>query len=288
LIRLARHDESHNEVLRKFLIAGFVAGRLLTFLSAFRQTAFMQARLRLIFCLFLVGAAALGPTRIVAAEAMDGVDRLDVPCHPFPLLMEFFDGVTPPALPTGWSSTTWVTSNSGVPTPPADTLPNAVFVDDPATSSDKQLLSPSITLVCDAGAVQVAFRNNFNFQEGFDGGVLEVSYDGGLIFQDVLAAGGTFVLGGYNGTINSCCGNPLAGRQAWTGNSAGFIDTTVVSLPGGCLNQFIVRWRMGSDGSVSGEGWRIDNVEIAQCNPPPVRRRPDPRPRPIPHPRPSA
>ena len=61
-------------------------------------------------------------------------------------------------------------------------------------------------------------------------GVLEVSYDGGLTFQDVLAAGGTFYLGGYNGTINSCCCNPIAGRQAWTGNSAGFIDTTVVSL----------------------------------------------------------
>ena len=166
--------------------------------------------------------------------------------------------------------------------PPADTPPNAVFVDDPATISDKQLLSPSVTLICDAGAVQVAFRNNFNFQEGFDGGVLEVSYDGGT-FQDVLTVGGTFVFGGYNGTINSCCGNPLAGRQAWTGNSAGFIDTTVVSLPGGCLNHLVVRWRMGSDSSVSGEGWRIDNVAITQCFTPRARRvPPTPRPRPTP------
>ena len=160
--------------------------------------------------------------------------------------------------------------------------PNAAFVDDPATISDKQLLSPTITLICDRGAVQVSFRNNFNFQDGFDGGVLEVSYNNGLNFQDVLAAGGMFIAGGYNGTINSCCGNPLAGRQAWTGNSSGFIDTTVVSLPSGCLDQFIVRWRMGSDSSVSGEGWRIDNVDIAQCNLPPVRRRPEPRPRPTP------
>jgi hypothetical protein len=144
-----------------------------------------------------------------------------------------------------------VTSNSGVPTPPADTPPNAAFVDDPATISDKQLLSPHIFSNCDAGSVQVSFRNNFNFQVGFDGGVLEVSFDDGLTFLDVLAAGGTFVLGGYNGTINSCCGNPLAGRQAWTGNSGGFIDTTV-SLPG-CA-PVILRWRMGSDSSVSGEG----------------------------------
>ena len=241
----------------------------------------MQKGLRFIYGLFLVAAAALGPAKIGASDAMDSNYRADAPCQHFSLLTEFFDGVVPPALPSGWSSTTWVTSNSGVPAPPADTLPNAAFVDDPATISDKQLLSPNITLICDAGGVQVSFRNNFNFQDGFDGGVLEVSYDGGLTFQDVLAAGGTFVLGGYNGTINSCCGNPLAGRQAWTGNSAGFIDTTVVSLPGGCLNQLVVRWRMGSDSAVSGEGWRIDNVDIAHCRAL-VRRRPDPRPRPTP------
>jgi hypothetical protein len=193
------------------------------------KRTFMQTGLGLSFCLFLVAAAAFGRAKIGAAEAMeDSSYRVELPCQPSSLLTEFFDGVTPPALPSGWSSTTWVTSNSGVPMPPADTPPNAVFADDPATISDKQLLSPSITLICDAGGVQVSFRNNFNFQDGFDGGVLEVSYDGGLTFQDVLAAGGTFVLGGYNGTINSCCGNPLAGRQAWTGNSAGFIDTTVV------------------------------------------------------------
>ena len=241
----------------------------------------MQTGRRLIYCLFLVAAAALGLAKIGAA--MDSSYRADLPCQPSSLLTELFDGVTPPSLPSGWSSTTWVTSNSGVPTPPADTLPNAVFVDDPATISDKQLLSPNIPLICDQGGVQVSFRNNFNFQDGFDGGVLEVSYDGGLTFQDVLAVGGTFVHGGYNGTINSCCGNPLAGRQAWTGNSAGFIDTTVASLPGGCitLNQFVVRWRMGSDSSVSGEGWRIDNVHIVGC-PRPVRRHPAPRPRPTP------
>jgi hypothetical protein len=246
------------------------------------KRAFVQTGLRLIYYLLLVAAAALGPAKIDAAGAMDGNRWTDLGCHPFSLLTEFFDGVMPPALPSGWSSTTWVTSNSGVPTPPADTLPNAAFVDDPATISDKQLLSPSITLICDAGRVQISFRNNFNFQDGFDGGVLEVSYDGGL-FQDVLSVGGMFVLGGYNGTINSCCGNPLAGRQAWTGNSAGFIDTTVVSLPGGCitLNHLVVRWRMGSDSGVSGEGWRIDNVNIAHCLRI-VRQRPDPRPRPTP------
>ena len=249
----------------------------------------MQTRLRLIFCLLLVAGAAVVLVKIVTAEANGGSDRLDGQCDPFLRLSEFFDGVTPPALPSGWSSTSWVTSDSGVPTPPADTPPNAAFVDDPAAISDKQLLSPTIGFICDLGPLQVSFRNNFNFQDGFDGGVLEVSYDHGLTFQDVLAVGGTFVLGGYNSTINSCCGNPLAGRQAWTGNSGGFIDTTVVNLPDGCVVDTILRWRMGSDSSVSGEGWRIDNVNIVQCHAhfPPRRDHPTPRPRPTPHSRPT-
>ena len=240
-------------------------------------------RLRQSICiLLLIAVTAVVLARIAVAAAADGRVQPDVQCDPVPLLLEFFDGVTPPALPTGWSSTTWATSNSGVPTPPADSLPNAAFVDDPGTISDKQLLSPNILAICDAGAVGVSFRNNFNLQDGFDGGVLEVSTDGGNTFQDILTFG-SFVTGGYNGTISTCCGNPLAGRQAWTGNSGGFIATTV-SLPD--CSAFILRWRMGSDSSVSGEGWRIDTVAVTQpspCPPPPPRHgRPTPHPRPTP------
>ena len=197
-------------------------------------------RVRYVICPLLfvaVGPVVLG--RMAMAMALNENDRIQGQCDPV-VISQFFDGVTPPALPPGWSSTTWITSNAGLPTPPADSLPNAAFVDDSATISDKQLLSPNMDSTCDAGAVQVSFRNNFDLQDGFDGGVLKVSYDDGLTFQDVLAVG-TFVLGGYNGTINSCCGNPLAGRQAWTGNSAGFIDTTVVNLPDGCVVDIILR-----------------------------------------------
>ena len=70
----------------------------------------MQTRLRLIVGLCLIFGATLVLARVVAAEAAGGRDGADVPCNPFSLLTEFFDGVTPPALPTGWSSTTWVTS----------------------------------------------------------------------------------------------------------------------------------------------------------------------------------
>jgi len=103
---------------------------------------------------------------------------------------------------------------------------HAAFVNDPSAMSDKRVDSPSISLDPNSVLLEITFRNNFDLQDGFDGGVLEISIDGGETFQDILTFG-TFITGGYNGTVSGCCGNPLAGRQAWTGNSGGFTNTTV-------------------------------------------------------------
>ena len=208
---------------------------------------------------------------------------------------ENFDNVTPPALPPGWLATNaqgqpplWVTSNSGVPIPPADTLPNAAFIDDPTVVSDKRLDSLPIPLPF--ARLQLTFRHNFNLEAsdvdpdlGFDGGVLELSTDGGNTFRDVLDAGGSFVVGGYNRTISTSRGSPIAGRQAWSGNSGGFI-TTVVNLPI-IPTGFMLRWRMASDTSGSNEGWRVDTINVAGCAPTPCQTQ-TPRPRPTPAPRP--
>jgi len=149
-----------------------------------------------------------------------------------PIFAENFDGVTAPALPPGWTATNamgpaplWVTSNSGNPTPAFDTSPNAAFIDDPGTESDKRLDSPPIPIT--TSNAQLIFRNNYDLEyddlnnAAFDGGVLEISIGGGA-FTDIITAGGSFVTGGYNKTIDN--GNTfLAGRQAWGGASNGFI-----------------------------------------------------------------
>jgi hypothetical protein len=190
-------------------------------------------------------------------------------------LFETFDNLTPPALPAGWIATNgidpdglvWQTSNSGQPTPPADSLPNAAWVNDPAAISDKYLDSPPIMIEQLKNAA-LMFRNNYALQTSFDGGVLEVSIDGGA-FQDIIAAGGSFLQGGYNGTISNCCGNPLAGRQAWTGSSGGFI-TTAIDMAVFQGHSIVLRWRMGSDSSFAGQGWRIDSVQMICERPTPT------------------
>lgn len=190
---------------------------------------------------------------------------------------ENFDGVTAPALPAGW-----VNTNSGVGNPwvttttTPDSAPNAAFTDDPSNISEKRL--DSVAFVVNSAAGQLAFRQNMDLEiastpgVGYDGTVLEISIGGGA-FQDILAAGGSFVSGGYNATISTCCNNPLAGRQAWSGNSGGYQDV-VVSLPASASGQSVqLRWHMASDDSVAKTGYWLDNVQVYggyECATPPV------------------
>ena len=219
-------------------------------------------------------------TYFVAAAANDANTRnFDATFNDQPFggcgLFESFDIVAPPALPPGWTAINainpdgilWQTSNSGNPSPPAESLPNAAWINDPDAISDKYLYSPSAT-IDPLSSADLHFSNNYALEDGFDGGVLEISVDAAP-FQDILAAGGFFARGGYNGTISTCCGSPLAGRQAWTGNSGGFIDTDV-NLTGFAGHTIVLRWRMGSDSSTSGEGWRVDTVQMICERPTPT------------------
>jgi FG-GAP-like repeat len=185
-----------------------------------------------------------------------------------PAYSENFDGVTPPALPAGWTTahtgtlTDWTTTNTV-----SDTAPNSASTDGSATPSDNNLTSPTIAIPAAPGAgvnpgVQLTFRNNFNTEGGFDGGVLEISINGGA-FADILTAGGSFATGGYNASIGAT-DSVLTGRQAWTGNSNGFI-TTVVNLPAASLGQNAqFRWRTAYDTGTNpaGGGQRIDTITI--------------------------
>jgi hypothetical protein len=197
---------------------------------------------------------------------------------------ENFDGVVAPALPPGWSGA-WETSTT---TP--DTAPNNAFVDDPSFPSDKPLDSPSITI--SSALAQVSFRNSYNLEAGYDGGVLEVSspnINAGA-FTDVTdpAVGGSFLSGGYDGTIDGTGGSAIAGRQAWTGDSGGY-KTTVVRLGPNVNGQTInLRFRMVSDVFQGGAGWHIDTVtSLGICLVPIPTPTPSPTPTATPTPTPT-
>lgn len=117
----------------------------------------------------------------------------------------------------------------------------------------------------------MSFRNRFDSEFDpttfWDGGVLEISIDGGP-FLDVTdpAIGGSFISGGYTGQIYQGpppAYNPLAGRFAWSGNSGGYIDTVVDLGPNVVGHTIVLRFRFGSDEAVGAPGWWIDSLTLS-------------------------
>ncbi len=177
---------------------------------------------------------------------------------------ENFDGVVAPALPAGWTTSLgpsniagvlWVTSTT---TP--NSAPNEAFAPDPSNIGDMYLDSPVFAVP--AGGATLTFKHSYNTESTFDGEVLEISIAGGA-FADIITAGGTFVSGGYTGPISTAFGSPIAGRNAWNGNSGGYV-TSVINMPPAANGMNVqLRWRMASDNSVAAVGVMIDDISIA-------------------------
>ncbi len=191
--------------------------------------------------------------------------------------VENFDAVTVPALPVNWTTSATGAQSGWVTTAAlADTSPNSAFSADAGDVGLNDLTTPVIN--APATPAQFTFRQRYDLEAPgaggttFDGGVLEIAIDGGA-FQDVIAAGGSFVSGGYNKTVSSSHSNPLAGRPAWGGNSVSFI-TTILDLPAAALGHAVqFRWLCGTDDSTSGNGWYVDTISMGGfvcCTTPPT------------------
>jgi hypothetical protein len=111
----------------------------------------------------------------------------------------------------------------------------------------------------------LTFWHRYEFEgTNYDGSVLEISTNGGTTWTDL---GAYITANGYNGTINTCCSNPLGGRQAWTGDLTSWTQVEV-DLSSFAGQNALFRWRIGCDSSVSDVGWYIDDVQITSPQPP--------------------
>jgi hypothetical protein len=112
----------------------------------------------------------------------------------------------------------------------------------------------------------VSFKHAYAFEGApgqlFDGGMIELSTDGGANWQDVTAFG---VNPGYTGALFVGSDNPLGGRQAFSGTSPGFPARSLLTLNFGMqfAGQTVqLRFRIGSDAAVAVSGWDIDDIEV--------------------------
>jgi hypothetical protein len=218
----------------------------------------------------LTASGTCGGTLTATLQLQDGATNLGNITYTFTLgalvpsnTTESFDTVTAPALPSGWTTAAtgaespWVTSTTS---PFAGA--NAAFAPDPNTTGHTELVTP--IFVIPASGSQLTFKNNYNTESTYDGMVLEISINGGA-FADITTGGNAFVSGAYNSTLSGANAS-LGGRQAWSGNSAGYVTSTI-NLPSGANGQSVrLKWRMATDSSVGGTGVRIDSLAITSSS----------------------
>jgi lysyl endopeptidase len=97
-------------------------------------------------------------------------------------------------------------------------------------------------------------------QNCYDGGLLEISLDGGP-WNAVSAA--RLLRDPYNGGIVESYKNPLGGMAAWCGKIDWSHVVVDLSDYGGQTAQF--RFRLGTDMSNGRPGWTVDDVSVQAC-----------------------
>ncbi|MGB0619931.1 MAG: cadherin-like domain-containing protein [Myxococcota bacterium] len=132
------------------------------------------------------------------------------------------------------------------------------YASEPSATSDQRLTTTSPIAI--SSGTTLSFWHSYDVENNFDGGVVEASIDGGANWTDL---GSAMTANGYSGTISTEWGSPIGGRLAFTGNSSGYVET-VVDLQSLAGENALLRFRMTSDTSVAGNGWRVDDVQIGQ------------------------
>ncbi|MDY7227080.1 myxosortase-dependent M36 family metallopeptidase [Hyalangium rubrum] len=135
---------------------------------------------------------------------------------------------------------------------------------DAPLAADSYLVSPGLE-VGSTGDFRFTFKHRYTFEgtaaAWFDGGVIEISTDGGLTWTDI---GASIASGqGYVGEIETGGDNPIEGRMAYSGTSSGYPNWLDVNVNLGTAYQgqtVKLRFRIGTDLGVGANGWDIDNL----------------------------
>jgi len=147
---------------------------------------------------------------------------------------------------------------------------SAFFASGVSAVNDQWLTTPPVDIPAGQSPVTLQFWNYQAIEDAslsggcFDGALVEVSADGGATWTQALTS--TLLTDPYDGVISSRYSNPLAGRSAWCGDPQDWLNSVVdLGAYAGQTVQF--RFRMGSDSSVSHEGWYLDDVKVQACMP---------------------
>ena len=133
----------------------------------------------------------------------------------------------------------------------------AWFAEDIDSECD-QYLELAVPINLEGDNPSLAFWHWYDTEASWDGGVVEVSTDGGGSWDDL---GNDMIQNGYNGNLMVNPASPISGQAAFNGNSDGYIQT-VIDLSNYNSDDLLIRFRFGCDGFVGANGWYIDFIQF--------------------------
>ena len=139
-----------------------------------------------------------------------------------------------------------------------------------AHSPTRAWFSPDVSAVTDdylwtttpftvGSGARLTFWHRYNLESGYDGGVIEISTDGGVTWDDL---GPHVTQNPYDSTISTGYSSPIGGRSAWSGDNGAW-EQVAVDLSAYDGQDVQVRWRLACDSSLSRTGWYVDDVEVS-------------------------
>lgn len=147
--------------------------------------------------------------------------------------------------------TTWIVSSAQ-----SHSAPNSFFGANRTVASDMRL---SMVTPVPLGAIPPVFSfwHKYDTEDGWDGGVVEISTNNGTSWTDL---GSNMFLHGYNSSLGAGTGNNLANRAAFTGNSGSSFIETKISLQNYANQSALFRFRCASDDNTAFTGWFVDDI----------------------------
>ena len=144
---------------------------------------------------------------------------------------------------------------------------------DQGLAAQVALVSPALHV--GLGNFTFSFEHQYDFEidssNFYDGGVVEISTNGGATWTDVGAVPGA-LLPGYTANLFTGSGNPLSGRPAYSGQSPDYpaLSTVNVNLGTAYENQIVrIRFLIATDVAVGGGGWHIASLTFDNLTAPP-------------------
>ncbi|MBS1743486.1 MAG: M36 family metallopeptidase [Bacteroidetes bacterium] len=195
---------------------------------------------------------------VAAAQSQDYSFTVQVNAGAYYPTVTLFEDIVPAlSIPSALWTTNSTTSTNWVPTNSrSHSAANAYFSEEIDVTSDQKLTMTS-AVALGATPPPLSFWHYYNVESTYDGGVLEISTDGGTVWTDL---GPNIIKNGYTGTMDAS--TIIAGRRAWTGSSNNQFIKTKVNLNSYANQNVKIRFRFTSDIGTNPEGWYIDDIAI--------------------------